>query len=95
MLNIKCIFWQAELDLISSENILKFKTPPFFTVIIRSLTILEGFALSVDPNFRLVSDKVNCFLMVLKLSSDIHRNTQLAGSRRLSLCFGAVDITRC
>ena len=33
---------------------LKFKTPPFFTVIIRSLTILEGFALSVDPKFRLV-----------------------------------------
>jgi len=45
---------QAELDAISSENILKFKTPPFFTVIIRSLTILEGFALSVDPKFRLV-----------------------------------------
>lgn len=45
---------QAELDAISSENILQFKTPPFFTVIIRSLTILEGFALSVDPNFRLV-----------------------------------------
>lgn len=45
---------QAELDAISSENLLQFKTPPFFTVIIRSLTILEGFALSVDPNFRLV-----------------------------------------
>lgn len=45
---------QAELDAISQENILNFKTPPFFTVIIRSLTILEGFALSVDPNFRLV-----------------------------------------
>ena len=45
---------QAELDAISRENILNFKTPPFFTVIIRSLTILEGFALSVDPKFRLV-----------------------------------------
>ncbi len=45
---------QSELDAISSENILQFKTPPFFTVIIRSLTILEGFALSVDPKFRLV-----------------------------------------
>ncbi|GFH45958.1 hypothetical protein CTEN210_02432 [Chaetoceros tenuissimus] len=45
---------QAELDAISSENILQFKTPPFFTVIIRSLTILEGFALSVDPKFKLV-----------------------------------------
>lgn len=45
---------QAELDAISSENLLQFKTPAFFTVIIRSLTILEGFALSVDPKFRLV-----------------------------------------
>lgn len=45
---------QAELDNISRENILKFATPPFFTIIIRSLTILEGVALSVDPNFKLV-----------------------------------------
>lgn len=45
---------QAELDEISRENVLRFSTPPFFTVIIRSLTILEGVALSVDPNFRLV-----------------------------------------
>ena len=45
---------QAELDEISRENVLKFSTPPFFTVIIRSLTILEGVALTVDPNFRLV-----------------------------------------
>jgi hypothetical protein len=45
---------QAELDNISRENALQFSTPPFFTVIIRSLTILEGVALSVDPRFRLV-----------------------------------------
>lgn len=45
---------QAELDQISRENVLRFSLPPFFTVIIRSLTILEGVALSVDPNFRLV-----------------------------------------
>jgi aarF domain-containing kinase len=45
---------QAELDDISRENILRFSTPAFFTVIIRSLTILEGIALSVDKNFRLV-----------------------------------------
>ena len=45
---------QAELDNISRENIFQFNTPPFFTVIIRSLTILEGFALSVDNKFRLV-----------------------------------------
>lgn len=45
---------QAELDAISRENVLQFSTPPFFTIIIRSLTILEGIALSVDKNFRLV-----------------------------------------
>jgi uncharacterized tellurite resistance protein B-like protein len=45
---------QAELDEISRENVLRFATPPFFTIIIRSLTILEGVALSVDPNFKLV-----------------------------------------
>ena len=45
---------QAELDEISRENVLRFKTPPFFTIILRSLTILEGVALSVDPKFRLV-----------------------------------------
>lgn len=45
---------QAELDAISRENVVRFTTPPFFTVIIRSLTILEGVALSVDKNFRLV-----------------------------------------
>jgi len=45
---------QAELDQISRENLLKFSTPPFFTIILRSLTILEGVALSADPKFRLV-----------------------------------------
>lgn len=45
---------QVELDSISRDNVLKFKIPPYITIIIRSLTILEGFALSVDPNFRLI-----------------------------------------
>mmetsp|Transcript_9588 Transcript_9588/g.14379 ORF Transcript_9588/g.14379 Transcript_9588/m.14379 type:complete len:800 (-) Transcript_9588:590-2989(-) len=45
---------QMELDDISRDNLLKFKIPPYITIIIRSLTILEGFALSVDPNFRLI-----------------------------------------
>jgi len=65
---------QAELDLISSENLLKFKTPPFFTVIIRSLTILEGFALSVDPNFRLVRGAYPYVLAQL-ISPDADGNT--------------------
>lgn len=45
---------QVELDAISRDNVLKFRIPPFITIIIRSLTILEGFALSVDPTFRLI-----------------------------------------
>lgn len=43
-----------ELDEISRDNVLRFKIPPYITIIIRSLTILEGFALDVDPNFRLI-----------------------------------------
>jgi hypothetical protein len=45
---------QVELDEISRDNLLRFKIPPSITIIIRSLTILEGFALDVDPNFRLI-----------------------------------------
>lgn len=45
---------QAELDNITQEKVLQMKTPAFFTIILRSLTILEGFALAVDKNFRLV-----------------------------------------
>ncbi|KAL3772086.1 hypothetical protein ACHAW5_004924 [Stephanodiscus triporus] len=45
---------QVELDTISRDNLLKFKIPPYIIIIIRSLTILEGFALAVDPNFRLI-----------------------------------------
>ena len=45
---------QAELDSISRSKQFNFSIPPFFTVIIRTLTILEGLALSVDKDFRLV-----------------------------------------
>jgi len=45
---------QVELDEISRDNVLTFRIPPYITIIIRSLTILEGFALDVDPNFRLI-----------------------------------------
>lgn len=56
ILSIICLrcFRAQELDAISRDNVLKFKVPPYITIIIRSLTILEGFALSVDPNFRLI-----------------------------------------
>ena len=73
---------QAELDGISSENILQFKTPPFFTVIIRSLTILEGFALSVDPKFRLVRGAYP-YVIAQLLSPDADEKTPEALERLL------------
>lgn len=45
---------QVELDLLSRDKVLRFKIPPSITIIIRSLTMLEGFAFDVDPNFRLI-----------------------------------------
>jgi len=68
---------QAELDQISRENVLNFKTPPFFTIIIRSLTILEGMALSVDPSFRLVRGSYPFVLRQL-LSPDNNQRTPAA-----------------
>jgi len=68
---------QAELDEISREKILKFRSPPFFTIIIRSLTILEGLALSVDNKFRLIR---GAYPFVLKqlLSPDEDESTPAA-----------------
>ena len=68
---------QAELDAISRENVLRFKTPPFFTIIIRSLTILEGVALTVDPNFRLVRGSYPYVLRQL-LAPDMNERTPVA-----------------
>lgn len=68
---------QAELDAISRENILRFSTPPFFTIIIRSLTILEGIAQSVDRNFRLVRGSYPYVLKQL-LSPDDNERTPVA-----------------
>mmetsp|Transcript_26490 Transcript_26490/g.82732 ORF Transcript_26490/g.82732 Transcript_26490/m.82732 type:complete len:626 (-) Transcript_26490:15-1892(-) len=42
----------AELNNIS--YLLPFRIPPFFSTIVRTMTILEGLALTVDPDFRLV-----------------------------------------
>ncbi len=69
---------QAELDEISQENILKFSTPPFFTIIIRSLTILEGMALSVDPKFRLVRGAYPYVLRQLLSPEDSDERTPAA-----------------
>jgi predicted unusual protein kinase regulating ubiquinone biosynthesis (AarF/ABC1/UbiB family) len=73
---------QAELDEISRENVLKFSTPPFFTVILRSLTILEGVALSVDPKFRIVRGSYPYVLRQL-LSPEDNQKTPVALQRLL------------
>jgi aarF domain-containing kinase len=67
---------QAELDEISRENVLRFSTPPFFTIIIRSLTILEGVALTVDPKFRLVRGSYPYVLRQLLAPGDNERTPE-------------------
>eukprot|EP00548_Thalassiothrix_antarctica_P010160 CAMPEP_0194152572 /NCGR_PEP_ID=MMETSP0152-20130528/53072_1 /TAXON_ID=1049557 /ORGANISM="Thalassiothrix antarctica, Strain L6-D1" /LENGTH=706 /DNA_ID=CAMNT_0038857209 /DNA_START=491 /DNA_END=2611 /DNA_ORIENTATION=- len=69
---------QGELDEISRENVLEFNTPPFFTIIIRSLTILEGMALSADPNFRLVRGSYPYVLRQLLSPPDLDVQTPAA-----------------
>lgn len=76
---------QAELDEISRENILRFSTPPFFTVILRSLTILEGVALSVDPNFRLVRGSYPYVLRQLLAPEDNARTPEALQELLISL----------
>lgn len=36
------------------SEVLTFRVPPFYSLIVRTLTILEGLALFVDPDFRLI-----------------------------------------
>lgn len=40
--------------LLSMLKVLTFRVPPFYSLIVRTLTILEGLALFVDPDFRLI-----------------------------------------
>ena len=47
-------FTRLNQNLESASDKLPFKAPPFYTLIVRTLTILEGLALYVDPNFRLI-----------------------------------------
>lgn len=35
-------------------QVMTFRVPPFYSLIVRTLTILEGLALFVDPDFRLI-----------------------------------------
>jgi len=47
-------FTRLNQNLESISYLLPFRLPPFYTLIVRSLTILEGLALDVDPDFRLI-----------------------------------------
>ena len=40
--------------LLDGPQVLTFRVPPFYSLIVRTLTILEGLALFVDPDFRLI-----------------------------------------
>jgi len=71
------------LDAISRNKILKMRTPAFFSIIIRSLTILEGFALSVDKNFRLVRGAYPYVLAQL-LTPDDNKRTPVALQKLLT-----------
>lgn len=43
-----------------SCQVLTFRVPPFYSLIVRTLTILEGLALFVDPDFRLIKVRAYC-----------------------------------
>jgi predicted unusual protein kinase regulating ubiquinone biosynthesis (AarF/ABC1/UbiB family) len=47
-------FTRLNQNLQSISSLLPFRLPPFYTLIVRTLTILEGLALYVDKDFRLV-----------------------------------------
>lgn len=47
-------FTKLSRNIQEASNQLPFKLPPFYTLIVRTLTILEGLALNVDPSFRLI-----------------------------------------
>ena len=52
-------FTKLSRNIDSISNILPFRLPPFYSFIIRTLTILEGLALYVDPSFRLIKGAVS------------------------------------
>jgi len=47
-------FTTLNTELNNISYLLPFRIPPFFSTIVRTMTILEGLALTVDPDFRLV-----------------------------------------
>ena len=47
-------FTRLTANMNALSDTLAFRVPPFYSLIVRTLTILEGLALSVDPDFRLV-----------------------------------------
>jgi predicted unusual protein kinase regulating ubiquinone biosynthesis (AarF/ABC1/UbiB family) len=47
-------FTKLSQNIQSAAGELPFRLPPFYSLIIRTLTILEGLAINVDPSFRLI-----------------------------------------
>jgi predicted unusual protein kinase regulating ubiquinone biosynthesis (AarF/ABC1/UbiB family) len=75
--NVNFARLQAELDEISREKVLKVLNSAIFHHHHSILTILEGMALSVDPNFRLVRGSYPYVLRQL-LSPESNQHTPAA-----------------
>ncbi|CAM9926003.1 unnamed protein product [Ascophyllum nodosum] len=50
----KLNFTRLNENIASLSEVLTFRVPPFYSLVVRTLTILEGLALYVDPDFRLI-----------------------------------------
>ncbi|CAM9610565.1 unnamed protein product, partial [Discosporangium mesarthrocarpum] len=50
----KLNFTRLNQNIQGLSEVMTFKVPPFYSLIVRTLTILEGLALKVDPDFRLI-----------------------------------------
>ena len=61
------------LNNFSSSGVLPFRLPPFYSLIIRTLTILEGLALSVDKEFRLIRGELDRVYVVCTLYSILYK----------------------
>eukprot|EP01025_Chloroclados_australasicus_P005960 TRINITY_DN11966_c0_g2_i1.p1 TRINITY_DN11966_c0_g2~~TRINITY_DN11966_c0_g2_i1.p1 ORF type:complete len:770 (-),score=83.05 TRINITY_DN11966_c0_g2_i1:456-2732(-) len=48
-------FGNLSVDLGKTLYKYKFRLPPYYTLLVRSLTVLEGIALNADPNFKVLS----------------------------------------
>ncbi len=73
--------------------LLPISLPPFYTLIIRTLTILEGLALSVDPSFRLVKGAYP-FIAKQILLNQAGNSSDLASQREMNNLLSSIMIDK-